>query len=265
PYANDLVPLSFEVHDFSTTPSTDNAYDFHAQAGTGATLDWSGSISVTPLFSKGRFRFANVRIPAHWTYVRESVGFDVTSGIASFDGDYDLYVSEGGTRFKANLREFGINELAIRRFGQDLDVAHFTNVTATNASFDLEQHAAGVEKILVDGGSVIAWRDAEGKINLTELAQPADESPPPAAEPASTAAPAAAPAEPSSPFTFTAPDIEAKGLVVQVEDRQVEPTIKRMLDPFNLRVTGYSTAPGTTIGIKSDAKIDKSADLSADL
>jgi hypothetical protein len=265
PYANDLVPLSFEVHDFSTTPSTDNAYDFHAKAGTGATLDWSGSISVTPLVSKGRFRFANVRVPAHWSYMRESVGFDVTSGIASFEGDYDLAVGESGTRFKANIRQLGIDELAIRRIGQDLDVAHFTNVTATNASFDLAQRAAGVEKILVNGGSVIVWRDAEGKINLTELAQPSGGSPPPATEPVSTAAPAAPPAERESPFTFTAPDIEARGLVVQVEDRQVEPTIKLMLDPFDLRVTGFSTAPGTTIGIVTNAKIDHSASLAADL
>ena len=53
--------------------------------------------------------------------------------------------------------------------------------------------------------------------------------------------------------------------MVQVEDRQVEPTIKLALDPFNLRVTGYSTAPGTTIGIVTDTKIDKSASLAADL
>ena len=53
--------------------------------------------------------------------------------------------------------------------------------------------------------------------------------------------------------------------MVQVEDRQVEPAIKLMLDPFNLRVTGYSTAPGTTIGIVTDTRIDKAASLEADL
>ena len=36
PYATDLKPLSLELRDFSTTADTDNAYDLHAQAGTGA-------------------------------------------------------------------------------------------------------------------------------------------------------------------------------------------------------------------------------------
>ena len=44
PYATDLKPLSLELRDFSTTADTDNAYDLHAQAGSGATLDWSGDV-----------------------------------------------------------------------------------------------------------------------------------------------------------------------------------------------------------------------------
>jgi hypothetical protein len=38
-----------------------------------------------------------------------------------------------------------------------------------------------------------------------------------------------------------------------------------MLDPFRLQVTGFSTAPGTTIGIVTETTIDKTASLNADL
>jgi hypothetical protein len=83
PYATDLKPLSLELRDFSTTADTDNAYDLHAQVGSGASLGWSGEVSLAPLASKGRFRFANLQAPKHWSYVRERAGFDVTSGCAS--------------------------------------------------------------------------------------------------------------------------------------------------------------------------------------
>ena len=112
----------------------------------------------------------------------------------------------------------------------------------------------------MSGGSVIAWRGADGIVNLTKLTEPVGTPPTPV--PAPEPAP---PAETESPFAFTAPDIEFQNLVVQVEDRQVEPAIKLMLDPFNLRVTGYSTAPATTIGIVTDTRIDKAAGLEADL
>jgi hypothetical protein len=106
---------------------------------------------------------------------------------------------------------------------------------------------------------VLAWRGADGVVNLTQLTVPAGEASPPASAPAETA-----PAEPGT-FVLTAPDIEARNLVVQVEDRQVEPAIKLALDPFNLRMTGFSTAPGTTIGIVTDTKIDETGSLAADL
>lgn len=270
PYATDLKPLAIEVRDFSTTGSTDNAYGLHAEAGSGASLDWSGSFSLSPLASKGRFKFANLELVKHWGYVRDSAGFEVTSGTLGFDGDYDFSAGNAGTQLVAHLRELGIAGLGVRRIGEDTDTAKFAQLTASGVAFDLAKNTASVEKILVNGGSVDVWRDAEGTINLTQLTQPvaapAEASPTlttAAAAPSNEAEAARAPAAP--PFLFSAPDIDLQGLVVGVEDRQVSPSIKLMLDPFSLRVTGYSTAPGTTIGIAASTKIEKKSDFSADL
>ena len=259
PYATDLKPLSLELRDFSTTADTDNAYDLYAQAGSGASLGWNGEVSLAPLASKGRFRFANLQAPKHWDYVRDRAGFDVTSGVLGFNGDYDFAAGDSGTRLTFNLQELGIDDLGIRRIGEDADTARFAKLTLTNCGFDLTKNAAQVEKVLVSGGSVLAWRGADGVVNLTQLTVPAGEASPPASAPAETV-----PAE-SGAFVLTAPDIEARNLVVQVEDRQVEPAIKLALDPFNLRMTGFSTAPGTTIGIVTDTKIDETGSLAADL
>ena len=264
PYATDLRPLSLELRDFSTTGSTDNAYDLHAEAGTGATLDWGGTFSLAPLASKGHFKFANIDATRHWGYVRESAGFDVTSGTLAFDGAYDFLAGAGATQLAFNLRELTIDELGIRRIGEDTDTARFAKFALTNLGFDLAKNTANVEKVLVSGGSVIAWRGADGVVNLEQLTTPVAETP------ASVEAPAAAPetappVEAGPAFVFTAPDIEFQNLVVQVEDRQVDPAIKLALDPFNLRISGYSTAPGTTIGIVTDTTIDKTATITADL
>jgi Domain of Unknown Function (DUF748) len=267
PYASDLVPLSIEVRDFSTAGSSDNAYDLHAEAGSGASLDWSGSFSLSPLGSKGRFKFANVALIKHWGYIRDSAGFEVTSGTLGFDGDYDFRAGDAATQLVAHLRELGIAELGVRRIGEDADTAHFAQLTASGVGFDLAKNTLNVDRLLVNGGSVEAWRDGEGNVNLVNFTQPVGPTAATDAAPAltTTTAPAAAPAAAESPFLFTAPDIELQGLVVNVEDRQVSPTIRLMFDPFNLRVTGYSTAPGTTIGIVTDTRIDKKSDFSADL
>ncbi len=268
-YVSDLRPLSVEVRDFSTTGSSDNAYDLHAEAGSGASLDWSGSFSLAPLASRGRFKFANVALIKHWGYVRDSAGFEVTSGTLGFDGDYDFRAGDAPTQLVAHLRELGVAELGLRRIGEDADTARLAQLTASGIAFDLAKNSVSVDKVLVDGGSVEAWRDAGGTVNLQQLTTPVEPAAAAAAAAEPTLAVQAAPAEPptapESQFLVTAPDIELTGLVVHVEDRQVSPSIALMLDPFNLRVTGYSTAPGTTIGIVTNAQVDRKCDFSADL
>ncbi|HKX98847.1 MAG TPA: DUF748 domain-containing protein, partial [Steroidobacteraceae bacterium] len=248
PYATDLRPLSLELRDFSTTGSTDNAYDLHAMAGTGATLDWGGTVSLAPLASKGRFKFANIQATKHWGYVRDKAGFEVTSGTLGFDGDYDFAAGDAGTTLRFKLRELAVDGLGIRRIGEDSDTAQLTRLALSNFEFDLAKNAANVEKVLVSGGTVNAWRGADGELNLTQLTEPVESAPvadagSPTVEVAPTAVETAPPPDSGSQFLFTAPDIEAQNLVVQVEDRQVEPAIKLALEPFNVRVSGYSTAP----------------------
>ena len=251
PYTADLQPLTFDLRDFSTMPGSDNAYDLHAEAGSGASLDWSGNLSLAPLASQGRFKFSHINAKAHWAYLRETAGLEVSSGVLGFDGDYDLFIGKAGTELKVGLRELGIDDIGIRPIGEDVDTARFANLTLSNASLDLARHTIGLEKVRVTGGSAQVWREANGDINLMQFT--------------SSAKSAAPPADPKSPWLVTAPDIELSGLVVQVEDRQVKPAIKLMLDPFHVRVIGFSTAPGTTIGIVTDTKIDKAASLEADL
>ena len=261
PYTADLAPLSFELRDFSTTESTDNAYDLHAQADSGATLDWSGSMTLTPFTSQGRFKFANINARRHWAYLREAAGLDVSSGELGFDGSYDVSIDKT-TDFKAMLNRLEMADLGIKPIGQEIETARFEKLALSNATFDLAKHTAGVEKIEITGGSVEVWREADGSINLLELTEPQDAD---VATDEATTATSPSAAESETPITFTAPDIHLQGLVVQVEDRQVTPAIKLMLDPFDLRVTGYSTAPGTTIGIVTEAKINEKGGLKADL
>ena len=261
PYATDFRPLSFELRDFSTVAGSDNAYDLHAQAGTGATLDWSGDFSLSPLASAGRFKFANVSL----------TGTGAMCGRRRLRREFRhrrlrrrLRLLRGPGRHPAHLQAARARDRRARHPSHRRGHGHraLRAPDAREFAFDLAKDAANVEKVRVDGGSVQVWRDADGIINLERLTEPAGEAAPPAA---TAAAGEPQPAETASPFVFSAPDIELQGLVVQVEDRQIEPAIKLMLDPFRLHVTGYSTAPGTTIGIVTEAQIDKSASLNADL
>src|SRR6185312_591626 len=131
-------------------------------------------------------------------------------------------------------------------------------------------------RVLLDGGTVHAWRDEKGAINLLELmapaggASPADGTEPKVAgndaagtdgansdaavtAPRATTAPATpatapattAPSAPPSRWVVAAPDLAVKNLRIELQDRLLRPGAAFTLAPLNVNVRGYSTAPGT--------------------
>ena len=141
----------FELRDFSTTESTDNAYDLHAQADSGATLDWSGNFSLDALRFEGPLQVrahqceaGTGRLPARCGRDRSHVG-----PVLGFDGDYDRSGRQGGHRTQGRPCTIsGSTDVGIKPIGQDANIAHLAKLTLSNANIDLAKHTAGVEKIL---------------------------------------------------------------------------------------------------------------------
>jgi hypothetical protein len=124
-----------------------------------------------------------------------------------------------------------------------------------------------VGRVRLDGGSLHVSRDAQGRINLAEFA--GSERPPAPAPPAEAAAAAepgvpaqpAAPAEPApptsaapaSPWVVSVPDIAVNGVRVDFNDQLVNPAANFLLDPVQLTVAGFTTAPGSTFDVALNA------------
>jgi uncharacterized protein involved in outer membrane biogenesis len=251
-------PISFELRDFSTTEDTNNAYELHAQVGARQTLDWDGDVSLAPLASQGKFKFSNFTANKQWAYLRDAAGLDVTSSNFGFDGSYEFRAGETETDLKLVLREIGIADFGLRPAGDAEETARFKKVTVSNAALDLAKREVVVEKVELEGGTVLLWRDASGLINLLQLAESSPDAPAAEGE-------VAAPPADESPWTFSAPDIQLRALQVRAEDRQVTPAVEYLLDPFELRIAGFSTAPGTQLRIAMDTRVNTTGGIQADL
>ncbi len=133
-------------------------------------------------------------------------------------------------------------------------------------------------KIRLSDGTVRAWREAKGAINLMELMSPAQPGarrwrqrpahPSNAAAPAPALASEATPARPASSraaeakssWTLSAPDIAIENFRLELEDRMVAPTAAFVLAPFNLAVRGFTNAPDTPLDLDARIGIDSTAD-----
>ena len=269
-----LEPITFELRDFSTTGKTGNAYALIGASTRGEKFAWSGSLSVAPLASQGRFEVTDLQAPTVWSYLRDTLGFELSSGRINFAGDY-RFAAVPAVALNLAVHTVSVADLGIRPKGQEAEYIQHVNVQVDDTKLDLAGERVDVGRIHLTSGTVRGWRDAKGAINLMELTSPGQPETAAASAPSTSAAPSTtapassgAPASPAptatpSRWVFAAPDIAVENLRLELEDRMLKPGAAFTLAPVNLNVHGYSTAPDAALDVDANIGINESGKLQA--
>ncbi|MBS0578913.1 MAG: DUF748 domain-containing protein [Proteobacteria bacterium] len=270
PFAAQFTPIAFELRDFSTVAGKGNDYHLDASSPQGARLDWTGTLELTPLSSRGAFQISEVKARELWSYVRDSVPFEITSGVLAVKGTYELATAGGPTSVKVDVQNSTLTQFGVRPKGAPQDYVDLARLEVTGTHVDVEHHSVQIEKVQLSGGDLKVWRDEQGRLNLLELAPPAAVGAPPQAAPAGAAAasPAAAARAQTSganpaPWTVQAPDIALEGFKIAAEDRGVKPVFSTVIDPLNVHVAGFSSAGKDPLDITADSRINGTGRLQA--
>ena len=249
-----LAPITFELRDFATTGEAGNAYALRAASVNDERFNWNGTFETTPFTSRGQFEVANLRATTLWSYLRDALPFELTSGMINLQGEYEFAARDTG--LKLNVKDVTATDLSLHAPNQPADDVKLAKLSITNTRFDLRQRRVDVGKVSLSGAAVRARRDEQGSINLLALLG-AEEA---AARGRSCARPSA---ESAPAWVLNAPDIAIEGASMDVEDALVKPAATFKLAPIDVKLSGYSNAPGTQVQIDGAVGIDGNAKFAA--
>jgi hypothetical protein len=272
PFRADFKPIGFELRDFSTVAGEDNVYALNAASPEGERLVWNGTVRLSPVASHGTFEIADLRARTLWNYVRDSVPFEIDTGMIGIKGEYALSAGPGPLSLDLTVHDTKVTSLGVKPKGTDTHYVEVTDLDVSETHVSLEKRTVEVAKVLLTGGTLRAWVSEQGRVNLRDLVPegsagapgaaadgtPAPAAPAAAAPPANAGTGAAAPA-----WSLAAPDIEVRQLKVSAEDREVSPAAALTLEPLNVRVTGFNTSPDDTLEVTVDSTVNGSGKLSA--
>ena len=285
-FAAEFKPIAFQLLDFSTRGGSGNDYTLSAVSEAGERLNWSGTVDLTPLASRGNFEISDVKARTVWSYLRDVIPFEIDSGLIGLNGQYEL--AKGGVAgpltLKLAIRDTKVSKLGAKPKGGAEHYVDLDTIEVEETRVDVTGHSVDVGKVKVTGGELKVWIDAAQRVNLRDLvtggAAPAAAASGPPVPAATTSAPSPAPqsgAAPvetpaaharssggnASPWKLAVPDASVQGLRVSFEDREVEPAAAITLAPVNARVTGFSTAPDDVVEISVDCGVNDTGKLSA--
>jgi hypothetical protein len=264
PFKARLRPVNFELLDFGTTGDSGNRYSLQATSAEGEKFRWGGNFGLNPLQSHGQFELGDVRARTLWSYLQESLGFEVAGGLVGIDGSYSIVASQPDLTLDVTLARVKVDDLLLRPRGGDEDWVALKLLEVGAAKAQLAKRVLDIGSIRLAGGTVKARRAADGTVNLMTLTGPpatavaAAQNPAPEAPALTTSEPAAA----GTPWTVNAPDVAIQDLRVEVTDDFVKPAANLVIAPVNLHLRGFSTAPGQKLELTGDLALESGGKLS---
>lgn len=261
PFKARLTPVNFALTNFSSVSQGEkdgaNNYALQATSTAGESFKWSGNFGLAPLRSRGQFELADVQARTLWSYLQESLGFEVAGGVVGVNGGYEFAATGPDLTFVVNLANVDVAALKLRPRGGDTDWVALEKLGVANTKVDLTRRVVDVASVILADGSVIATRGEDGSVNLLSLLEP-----PPAAEARSPARTTATAAEGAgTPWTVNIPELSVEGLRIAARDEFVKPAATFTLAPVNLQLRGFSTAPGQAVDLTGDVTLESGGQL----
>lgn len=272
PFRADFTPIAFELRDFSTRGTTGNGYGLSAASPQGERVNWSGTVHLAPLSSQGTFEVTGLKARTLWSYMRQSLPFEIDSGVIGLKGDYGLASHGGPMALVVNVRNTTLTSLGVKPAGGAQRYIDVARIELDDTRADLTQRSVSINKLTLAGGDIKVWLDERRRLNLLDLlghapAAGSTASPTAVDSAGSPPAPAAAPApHPASgapggkaaavAWKVSVPDIRATGFRLSVEDRSVTPAATLLLAPLDLRVRGYNTSPDDALDLTLDSGVN---------
>jgi hypothetical protein len=182
-FRTEIKPISFDLHDFATVGKEGGAYSLNGVSEAGERFSWSGSLNTYPLASRGKFEVGDLQAKTIWSYLRDSVQFELPSGAISIAGEYDFTAATSPVGLGVTVHDITVTDLGVRPKGGADDYIKLTRLEVHETRADVAKRTVDVGNVRLAGAQIHAWIPgaAGSAVNLLELAGPNGGTPPAAA------------------------------------------------------------------------------------
>ncbi|SFM57074.1 DUF748 domain-containing protein [Marinobacter pelagius] len=161
-----ITPLDLSLNDLATWPREEGDSNYYLLAAIGSqTVEWQGDLSVTPLYSRGTLRIADISYETLEHFLAPYLPYDLRGGNVTVRSDYELQAGEVFYLATEN-GELSLEDLAVA-LDAESEASRLTTgrIGVDQIGFDLTAREARVGQVTVDNLDLAVARDAGGSID----------------------------------------------------------------------------------------------------
>ena len=257
--------MNLELKNLSTLPDDNADMTLVAKGPYGGQIDWSGSLSLSPIASEGTLKVTDGKMKAFWPYVRDAVPLVLEEGVISLDTHYTFNLSKE-TELLLDNTSVKVAPFAIKA-PDGRQLVRLANLEVSDTTIDLAKQKVIVGKVRSDKLETWAALEKDGQLDWQKLfaSQPAKATPKEKAEPAAaepTPAEKAAQA-PSKPWQVLLKDVQLRNYNVHLADRSQKEPVALDVGPLNVDLQGFDSLNQSPFTLKLDTGVGKQGKLQA--
>jgi hypothetical protein len=257
--------MNLELKNLSTLPDDNADMTLVAKGPYGGQIDWSGSLSLSPIASEGTLKVTDGKMKAFWPYVRDAVPLVLEEGVISLDTHYTFNLSKE-TELLLDNTSVKVAPFAIKA-PDGRKLVRLANLEVSDTTIDLAKQKVIVGKVRSDKLETWAALEKDGQLDWQKLfaSQPAKATPKEKAEPAAaepTPAEKAAQA-PSKPWQVLLKDVQLRNYNVHLADRSQKEPVALDVGPLNVDLQGFDSLNQSPFTLKLDTGVGKQGKLQA--
>jgi Domain of Unknown Function (DUF748) len=169
PFRTQFIPIDLDLTNLTTIRDRNSPYLFIARTESGESFGWSGTITVNPLGSAGKFRLGGLQLPKYATYAHDYARFDIAGGRLDVAAIYRYDSSTNPLDLVLSNAAVGLTGLVLKSPDNGETNLAISSLTVTDAEASVARQTARVGMIKSTGGSLLVRQEADGIINLLKL------------------------------------------------------------------------------------------------
>jgi len=251
-----LDSFNFELLNFATRSDDSAEAVLVATGPSGARVDWTGQLSLSPVASSGQLKISNLQLKDFWAYAQDALPLRLVEGRASFASDYRLDLGEG--------TELQLSDLSLQLSPFKLDtpdgqpLLRLEQLDISQTSVDLAGQQVVIGALRSQKLETWAAREADGQLNWQKLLATAPNSQEPAAETTD-----AADTDTETSWQVLLQSAQLRDYQLHLSDRVPEQEVALEVGPLNLDLSDFDSRGISPFNIELDTGIGNRGSLQA--
>jgi uncharacterized protein involved in outer membrane biogenesis len=164
-----IKPINLDIKNLTTLLEKRGTERIVALLPHDGAMEWSGKISLNPIWSEGQFNLKNIHTAVAWDFLKEMLNIEAPGGVLSVEGHYRFDYTARAPELEVSGLSMQLDDLVLKVKDTPNASLSIDSIRLDKGRFDLAKMDLTVGQLALSGGSLSAAVEKDGRLSWENI------------------------------------------------------------------------------------------------